>query len=283
MPEDVATRPDAHAAPAARLAYEEAGQGAPLVMLHGSLTDLRSWSRWGTLAALSRHHRVITPSRRHNHPNPPSPLGAGYAAGDDARDVLSLVADLGLARVDLLGHSYGAYAALLAALARPDLVRRLVLAEPPIMRWLPQLPRGEGTWERFEAAVWKALGNAFRDGGDEAGLDLTARWYFGRPFAEIEAAWQRDFRDNVREWRALTTSADAFPTVPFDRVAALTVPTLVLSAGKNAGGFNDVIDEHLTLLLPNARRVVVPDASHELFQDAPDVVAGLVREFLAEA
>jgi non-heme chloroperoxidase len=267
----------------ARLAYLEAGSGDPLVLLHGSLTDLRYWQRSHQLDELAADYRVITPSRRHNHPNAPCDTGDAYAAHHDAADLIELLEALGTGPVALLGHSYGAYAALLAALDRPDLIRRLILAEPPIMRWLPLLPKGKGVWEAFEERVWRPLGDAFSDGGDDAGLDATARWYFGRPYADIEPAWQHDFRDSVREWRALTTSRDAFPMVPFDRVAALRTPTLVLSAGRNAGGFNDLVDEQLTALLPCARRVVIPDVSHELFLDAPELTARTVAAFLAEA
>lgn len=268
--------------PGTGLAYVEAGRGRPTVLLHGSLTDLRYWQRSGQLDALAAGRRVITPSRRHNHPNAPRAFGEAYDAHDDAADLVALLQVLGTGPVDLLGHSYGAYGALLMALDHPGLVRRLVLAEPPIMRWLPLVERGEGIWERFEQRVWRPIGDAFADGGDEAGLDVTARWYFGRPYAEIESAWQHDFRDSVREWRALTTSCDAFPMVPFERVAALATKTLILSAGKNAGGFNDLIDTQLAALLPNARRVVVPDVSHELFLDAPELLARTVAAFFAE-
>jgi non-heme chloroperoxidase len=267
----------------ARLGFIERGAGPPVVLLHGSLTDLRYWQRSGLFDALAQSHRVIAPSRRHNHPNAPTAAGAAYAAGDDAADLLELMDALRIESTSVLGHSYGAYAALLATIAQPSRVSRLILAEPPIMRWLPFLPDGAGIWERFEVGVWQRLGDAFRTGGDDAGLDLTAKWYFQRPFAEIEEAWRDAFRDNVREWRALTTSSDAFPFVPFDAVSALAVPTLLLSGGQNAGGFNDLIDRRLAELIPGSRRVTVDGASHEMFLDAPEVVASTVAAFLREA
>jgi non-heme chloroperoxidase len=276
--------PDPHAADfrttvGARLHHLDAGRGDPVFLLHGSLTDARYWQRSGLLPALAARHRVVAPSRRHNHPNPERDL-AGYAAGDDAADAVELIAALGLGPVHLVGHSYGAFAALLVAVERPDVVRSLVLAEPPLMRWLPLLPDGEGIWERFEVSTWRRLGAAFEE-SDAAGLDLTARWYFGRAFAEIDPAWQSDFRDAVREWRALTTSADAFPLVPFARVEGLAVPTLIVSGARNAGGFNDVIDAALAARIPGARRVRIPDAGHEMFLDAPEAVATTLLGFFA--
>jgi non-heme chloroperoxidase len=277
MPEREPHAADFRVTAGARLHHLDAGRGDPVLLLHGSLTDARYWQRSGLLLALAAHFRVVAPSRRHNHPHPESDL-AGYAAGDDAIDALELIAALGLGSLHLVGHSYGAFAALLLAAERPDLVRSLVLAEPPLMRWLPLLAGGEGIWEGFEASTWRRLGAAFEE-SDAAGLEATARWYFGRAFAEIDPLWQDDFRGAAREWRALTTSADAFPFVPFERVERLDVPTLIVSGARNAGGFNDVIDAGLAARIRGARRVVIPDAGHEMFLDAPDLVASTLLGF----
>lgn len=266
----------------ARLAYLDLGEGPPAVLVHGSLTDARYWLRSGQLPRLAATHRVLAPSRRHNHPQiragPPTEV-ASYNAIDDADDLIELVRALAVGPVHMLGHSYGAYAALLATLKAPELLRTLALAEPPIMRWLPLLPGGQGAWERFEERFWGPMGEAFREGGDEAGLEAASAWAFGKPLAEIEPAWQHDLREAVNEWRALTTGPDAFPFVPLSEVAKIAVPTLVLSGSKNAGGYNAIIDEALATTIPGARRCIVPDASHEMFLDAPEFVAAELLRF----
>jgi pimeloyl-ACP methyl ester carboxylesterase len=100
-------------------------------------------------------------------------------------------------------------------------------------------------------------------------------------FAEIEPAWQTLFRNNVLEWKELATSPDTFPDLDQDRVRQLRVPTLVLSGGKNAGGFNDRVDARLHELIPGARRVVLPDASHEMFLDSPELSARAMLDHFA--
>jgi len=50
---------------------------------------------------------------------------------------------------------------------------------------------------------------------------------------------------------------------------ALTNPVLLLSGGRSSG-YNDLIDGYLEHLLPNAQRVVIADAGHEMFLDDPD-------------
>lgn len=87
-------------------------------------------------------------------------------------------------------------------------------------------------------------------------------------------------RDNVAEWRELAISPATHPKLDYDRVKDLQVPTLILSGGKNAGGFNDLIDAHLQHLIRGAERVTILDASHEMFLDAPLPIAeAMLRHF----
>lgn len=57
------------------------------------------------------------------------------------------------------------------------------------------------------------------------------------------------------------------------------MPTLLLSAGENARGFNDLIDGHLARLLPKAERGIFPDVSHEMLLDERQAVATAMLEF----
>ncbi len=59
-----------------------------------------------------------------------------HSAIVEARDLLGLMDELKIEKAYILGHSYGAYTALLFAIDHPDRVKKLILAEPPLERWL---------------------------------------------------------------------------------------------------------------------------------------------------
>jgi len=256
----------------------EQGTGTPVVLVHGSLADYTYWELSDQISLLAPHHRVIAYSRRYNYPNR-NERSTNHSPMVEAEDLAALIDRGGTGPVHLVGHSYGAYTALVYALENPEQVRSLVLAEPPIISWLPDIPGGEGIYEGFMASVWKPLAEAFSEGGTAGGLDFTARWYFQVPWEEVTAEWQTLFSRNADEWHALALSTRTYPKVDYDRVGGLDVPVLLLSAGQNAGGFNDLVDGHLEHLLPNAERLIIPDVSHEMFLDDREASARAMLDF----
>jgi non-heme chloroperoxidase len=259
------------------LHYVEQGSGTPVVLVHGSLADYSYWEVSQQMSLLSERYRVIAYSRRYNYPNQ-NPRTPDHSPMTEAQDLLALMDRLGLETVHLVGHSYGAYTALVFALEHAERLHSLVLAEPPIISWLPDIPGGEGVYEDFLEGVWQPLAQAFDQEGTQAGLDFTAQWYFQVPWEEIEPRWQVFFSRNAEEWHALAISRNAFPKLDYAQVRALAVPTLLLSGGANAG-FARQVDAHLQYLLPQVERVVVPDASHEMFLDDSKASASAMLDF----
>ena len=105
--------------------YEEYGDGEPLVALHpgGAGVDSRAWRP--NLGALAAHFHVYTPDRRgHGHtPDLQGPITFDVMAQDTIAFLETVVAN----PAHVVGCSDGATVALLVALRRPDLIRRLVL------------------------------------------------------------------------------------------------------------------------------------------------------------
>ena len=110
------------------MAYLEVGHGPPLVCVHGSLGDFRTWS--AVIGPLSKKHRVIAVSLRHFFPEHWDGVGDTYSIAQHVADVIAFIEKLDAGPVDLMGHSRGGHISFRAAQRRPDLLRKLVLVEP---------------------------------------------------------------------------------------------------------------------------------------------------------
>ena len=108
--------------------YLELGKGRPLVCVHGTLGDFRTW--YAVLGPLSKKHRVISVSLRHFFPEHWDGVGDDYRMAQHVADVIGFIEQVDRRPVDLMGHSRGGHISFRVAQARPELVRRLVLAEP---------------------------------------------------------------------------------------------------------------------------------------------------------
>ena len=106
----------------------EAGRAPPLVCVHGSLNDFRVWGC--VIGPLSTKHRVICVSLRHFFPEQWDGKGDTYTIDQHVDDIIAFIEQLNAGPVDLMGHSRGGHIAFRVAQQRPDLLRRLVLAEP---------------------------------------------------------------------------------------------------------------------------------------------------------
>ncbi|MBD3298364.1 MAG: alpha/beta fold hydrolase, partial [candidate division Zixibacteria bacterium] len=110
-----------------RLAYHESGQGDPVILVHGTASDIRTWSE--QIPSLSDAHRVIAYSRRYARPNDEIPDGVDDQMMPHVNDLKSFQQAVNAHPAHLVGHSWGAFVCLLAAITNPDSVKSLVLLE----------------------------------------------------------------------------------------------------------------------------------------------------------
>jgi pimeloyl-ACP methyl ester carboxylesterase len=259
------------------LHYVEHGAGEPLILLHGGQGDLRAWGPH--TAVLSKHYRVISYSRRYHWPNR-NPLRPGYSALVDAEDLGNLIRALDLGRVHLVGRSAGAFAALALAVQHPELVRSLVLAEPPVLAWLASSPQGAPLYRDFMARTHEKAAPLFA-AGDDVGALTTFIDAFDGPgtFASMAAARRTSILQNVGYFKAITASADPYPDLPRAAVAKLDVSALVVR-GEHAYPRDVLVTDELARTLPRARLLVIPGAGHGSPQDKPVEFTQAVMEFL---
>src|SRR5207249_1521785 len=119
-------------------------------------------------------------SRRYHWPICWTGDGSDYSARLHAADLAALIEALDLDAPHIISASYGSYVALIHALAHPDQVRSLVVAEPPMMRWLARMAGGAELAESFQRETWRPAAAAFARGDLEAGVRIFVDGVNGR-------------------------------------------------------------------------------------------------------
>lgn len=107
-----------------RMAYQTAGEGEPILLIHGLLDSSRTWRK--VAPALALGHRVIVPDL-FGHGLSEGPSDADYSLGGHVGALRDLLDQLGVDRVNVVGHSLGGGVALAFAYLLPDRVTRLAL------------------------------------------------------------------------------------------------------------------------------------------------------------
>ncbi len=161
--------------------------------------------------------------------------------------------------------------ALTLAVARPELVRTLVLGEPPLFHWLPALPEGGVLLDEFMANAFGPARQAFERGEPETGVRTFINGVIGPgAFDRMPAATREMMLDNATTMRAETTSPLEvyFPRFTPDDVRGLPIPVLLVEGAISPRIFGMVTDE-LGRVLPEAERVTISAASHGMHGQNP--------------
>jgi pimeloyl-ACP methyl ester carboxylesterase len=274
----------------ASLAVHEQGQGEPLVLVHGSASDYRTWQ--GQQDAFARCYRVISYSRRYHWPNKPIPPNAVYAMSEHVGDLEALVTSLNASPAHLVGHSYGAFLCLLLALRSPRLVRSLVLTEPPaitlyvsdppkpteLLKLLLTRPRVAVAITRFGAAGIAPATRAAKRDDMEAAMRIFGRAILGPAFyARLSAERLEQVRVNAVRAEFL---GPGFEPLDPGEVSSIRTPTLLITSRHSAGLFR-LLADRLEELLPRAERISIEDASHIVHEDAAPAYNDAVLSFLS--
>jgi pimeloyl-ACP methyl ester carboxylesterase len=243
------------------------GTGPHVLLLHGLAGTALEWG--DTASWLRETHHVVAPDQRghggsERHPPSVSP-------DDLVGDVLTIVERFGARRVGLIGQSFGAQTAFLAAARRPDVVSALIVAEaspaPTDKEAVEELRACLGSWplpfpSREDAAHFFG-GETVAARAWAAGLEERDRGLWPAFDAEVVVRTLAECvdRDYWSEW----TSIEA--------------PTLIVRAER--GWISAAEVEEMRTRLPRSRLVEVPGAGHDVHLEAPHEWRRAVASFLA--
>lgn len=268
MPSDFAYPIEYATLPDARLAYAAHGAGDPIVLVHGSLCDLRYWK--AQMPALARDFRVFSISLPGYWP---ATAGTALSAfsGTAHADAVGRFIDLccgGSAHV--VGHSRGGRVAFELARRHPDKVRALVLADPGLVVGDSDAARGDFREQALQAIQAGRIEEGLARFIDTVSGEETWRrmvpW-----FKEMAVANAHTLAAQVREAPYVLSEAEA---------RAVAQPTLLIGGALSPQPYPAILDA-LQAWLPNAQSLRIAGSSHGMNLGNPRAFNEAVRKFLA--
>ncbi len=254
--------------------YVEAGQGQPVLLLHGILVS--SWAWRFNLNPLSQHFRVLALCQKGHgwsdkHADP-------YTLGSLADFVLRFLDRMKIDQVDLVGNSLGGAVSLTLALEHPDRVRKLVLVDSaavPLRVINPLL----AIQSPFLIPAYKVAGRPF-----VFKVLLRALAYRNIP---IDTNYMRGFMAPLRQRGAIAAAAHIARNLPpglrdlFPRLGGMTRPVQLIW-----GAHDRLLPLRSGLLLnrilPTSRLEVFSHCAHCPMEEDPPRFNRIVTEFLSE-
>jgi proline iminopeptidase len=253
----------------------------PLVAINGGMIFDHAML-WPALSPLAAHRQVILYDLRGRGESSAPASPAESTIEDDAADLGALRRALGIRQWDVLGHSWGGGIAMLGVSADAAGTRRLVTVDAvgPTSEWIPALRRNALARLRGEAR--KLLERI-----DEAALTSNDPEVHAEQAQAIYPAWFVD--DDMPTRFALPRRLNPTGSAVLARLRAqhydwrqqlgnISAPALVLHGELDPLPVE--ISRQVASVIPAATHVVIPDAGHMPFWEAPDVFFPAVEQFL---
>jgi pimeloyl-ACP methyl ester carboxylesterase len=266
-----------------RVAYQQAGDGPVLLLIHGITSSAESWRE--VLPALAEDHRVIAPDLL-GHGRSAKPRG-DYSLGAYASGIRDLLLALGHDRATVVGHSLGGGVAMQFSYQFPERTERLALVssgglgeEVHVLLRAATLPGSEfvlpllASRPLLDAGEWvsRTLGRVgLRVGSDVAEM---ARGYASLGDRDARAAFVHSLRSIVDPSGQRVSAMDRLylaSELPSLIVWGERDPILPVAHGRQAH------DE-----IPHSRLEIIPDAGHFPMLDDPRRFTRILTDFIAE-
>src|SRR3989475_3805677 len=236
-----------------RIYYQTSGAGEPLLLLHGGFGTVEDFAP--QTPALAKHFRVVAFERPgHGHT---ADTSEPFSFDIMSTNTVDFIEALKLGATNLVGWSDGAITALIVAISRPDLVKRLVCVSglfnthaqsPEDLKWIRSL-----TPESFR----------------KAGSPLAKR------YDEISPDGPGHFPVVVEKTKRLWLDE---PNIAKEELAKISAPTMVMAADRDAIPIEHTLE--LFRSIKGAQLCIIPGTTHFLLSEKPDMVNNAILKFL---
>jgi esterase len=254
------------------MAFLESGTGEPVVLVHGSGADYRTWRR--QVESPPRGFRLIAISLRHYYPERWDGEGDKFSEDQHAEDLGRFIETLAVGPVFLVAHSSGGRVAVRTAQKRPMLVKKLVLMEGLFNALLLESASEDG--EPQIGAVRKAVRARFEQGDIDGGLELWVDRDTPGTWARRGEEERQRSRDNA--WPLIARESGK-PVTCAD-LGGLKMPVLLLQGEKTPRRYASIVDA-THKCLPSAERATIPEAGHAMHAMNPAGFEKMLVQFLS--
>jgi len=264
--------------------YVESGKGEPVILVPGSMSTYRCWSR--QMPPLSDHYRLLAIDFVGAGDSDKPGSGFGYTVHDQADVIAKMIEKLKLGKVNLIGISYGGVIVMSLVSRYPDLVNKVVSVEGGVVRLEKFPPNPIETLMKYPV-----IGELFLFISGVGLLDnmflklVEGKWYpYMTPDDKKEVSWQLRsfFKSTTRHALHMILSQNRTRKDFVEEAKSIKSPVLYLHGGWS--DFTDVLVERniefFKTYLPNVRTVKFEDGVHDLINQKPKEVADLILDFL---
>lgn len=254
----------------ASLFFEVKGEGRPVLFLHGYPLDSRMWD--SQFEEFSKNYQVI----RFDY------AGCGKSGHHEedyslVEDVKSLLAFLGISKVDLVGLSVGGNLGIDFTLAYPEMVNRLVVASSGLLGWT------DFSSERQKYN--KEVNELFHQQAHEEAVRVMCKAWVAGPFRSIEAINPAIVEKYTEMLSGNLTRENGkgkmiLPeTKTMEMVGNISAPTLIISPDIDFPDFR-AISVYLHEKIADSQLIVIPGTAHMINMEKPLEFNQIVVEFL---
>jgi pimeloyl-ACP methyl ester carboxylesterase len=248
------------------LCVEEAGDGTPIVFVHGMASDRSLWQETVAALAAAGARTIAYDRRAYGGSGAPEPYG-GTTVGEQADDLAELIGRLDAAPAVLCGHHLGALICLDTLVRHAPLARAAVLVETPML-WLSS--QGPDVVSKTREAVAEAA----RERGAGAAVEAFLEEVAGPNAAAVLGDRRmRAARDAPRAFAADLAASASWPGGRRE-LRRVGVPVAVVSGARSTPIYREVADK-LVRLIPGASAATL-DSGHFGPIERPDALAAIV-------
>lgn len=254
-----------------RIYSEWHGEGAPVVLVHGSWGDHHNWDP--VVPGLARTFRTLTYDRRGHSQS--ERLASQGSIEEDVADLALLITTQHVAPAHIVGNSFGGSIVLKLAAARPDLFASLTVHEPPLVGLLGNDPGLPAVQQRIEAVI-----ATLQSGRTEQGAQQFVETIALGPgmWEKLPPEMRQTFVFNAPTWLDEMNEQGAF-LLDLGRLAAFDRPALISRGDQSPPFFGTILDK-IGETLPHARRHTFNGAGHVPHLTHPDDFVSIVGGFI---